>query len=310
MNRTILLSSVVATLLVAGSYAGPALADVTVLATITKTKTVTVRETISIAKVAVVFVSDVFPLLGGVAEADAIKNVVTTGNVVIGVDVPPPGTNGELDTMLTAYATVQGSLNGGTGVTGFNQTTGNMVNQGNVVSVAAIADSPLAFINAQAMADEVNTNNEVINDGQIEILDANAPGGKRPAVNADLANPLLPTLIFVQRAARIIDSINLNTGIVDVNQDAGNMNIQNNADAIGIALGGVMALAEADLGQVNSGNIVTEKETVKASLLFNSVNDNTGIVKINQSAGNMNNQANNVAFAVLSVTATIGAPAF
>jgi len=298
MNRTYLLSTAAATLLAAGLFAGPAQADVTVLATIDKTKSVTVYESITIRKFVDIFVNADFTLQG-VAEADAIKNVLTTGNFVFGVDVPPFDI--VVDTQLTGTAQLISSLNGGTGVTGFNQTVGNMVNQGNVVSVAAIANDPFAFIDAQAEADEVNTGNYVEDRQLIDTVDGNP---------VDLSDPNLPATILPNKVALILDSINSNNGIMDVNQDAGNMNIQNNADAIGIALGGVLALSEAALGQVNRGNTVIEVETVKSGRIQDSINTNAGIVKVNQATGNMNNQANNVAFAALTVSATIGTPGF
>jgi hypothetical protein len=298
MNRKILLSTAAG--LVAGVLAaGPALAEVTVLATIDKTKTVNVFESLTILKFIEISVDATFTL-NGVAEADAIMNVVNEDNDVIGLDVPedPDDPTGFVDTELTGFALLISGLNDGTGVMGFNQSVGNMVNQGNAVSVAAIANDRFAVIDAQAEADQVNRNNTV--DDQQLIGDV------------DLADPDLAAALLglANKVALILDSINRNNGIVDMNQDAGNMNNQNNADAIGIAFGGVLALSEAALGQVNSGNRVTETETIKSGLIKDSINTNNGIVKVNQATGNMNNQANNVSFAALTASATISTPTF
>jgi hypothetical protein len=56
--------------------------------------------------------------------------------------------------------------------------------------------------------------------------------------------------------------------------------------------GVLVALAEADLGQETANNDVIEINSVKLDLILNSVNGNHGITNVNQSAGNMNNQAN------------------
>ena len=45
-------------------------------------------------------------------------------------------------------ATIDGSINGNQGIVNVNQSTGNMNNQGNVVSLAAITSG--AFINTNA----------------------------------------------------------------------------------------------------------------------------------------------------------------
>jgi hypothetical protein len=79
--------------------------------------------------------------------------------------------------------------------------------------------------------------------------------------------------------------------------------------AFSLAPSGV-ALAEADLGQINAQNQVMESDTevdddapaavgiVKAAALTGSFNGNVGVFAANQSVGNMSNQAN-----VLSIAA-------
>jgi hypothetical protein len=273
--------------LAAALFAGPAQADVTVLANITKTKVVVVFETITIRKFVEIFVEADY-VLNGVAEADAIKNVTNFDNVVTGQPLVVDDDPANDDYGLYAHARIGFSINGGSGVTGVNQSVGNMYNQGNVVVVAAIADDPFAFVDAQAEADERNFNNTVTD---IEALDPVDGGGFAP-----------------RKTALILESINTNTGIVDVNQDAGNMNNQNNADAIAVALGGVLALSEAALGQENTGNTVNEVQTVRTGRIAGSINGNAGIVKVNQATGNMNNQANNVAISALTASAAITTP--
>ena len=127
---------------------------------------------------------------------------------------------------------------------------------------------------------------------------------------------------LIEKSARITDSINRNTGVVHVNESAGNMNNQANAlaMAVGFAEGGV-AIAESDLGQFNAFNIVNESgEEVddsdvndgfvyKAVSIDNSVNGNTGVIGVNQAAGNLANQANVVSFAVVIGQAAVATPA-
>jgi len=99
------------------------------------------------------------------------------------------------------------------------------------------------------------------------------------------------------RDALIADSINDNTGVVLVNQAVGNIFNQANMLTVGISLSGLMALAEADLGQENVGNVFNETNTNKSSFIGvegGSINGNRGVVEVNQSAGTLGNQLNAV----------------
>lgn len=110
----------------------------------------------------------------------------------------------------------------------------------------------------------------------------------------------------IERHARIVDSVNLNTGIVGVNQDVGNM--VNQANLVSLALTtrrDNFTNAQAEAEQVNNYNRVfriegefdTQNPDTTARI-NNSVNDNQGIVGVNQNAGSMNNQLNAVALAI------------
>ncbi len=247
----------------------PALADVFVTAEITKTKDKTVTETLTKTKdVTILVTRDI--LLEGAAEVEAIVNVRNDGNTV---DRNEEGA--ALDFGIRRRATLGDSVNENSGILGLNQDVGNMVNQANVVSFG-FTDSPGSFTEAQAAVDQRNTNNTVF---------------QNESETFDIENPT------PDRTATITGSINGNTGIVGVNQNAGNMNNQTNAVAVAVGFGAFVALAEADLGQVNSGNRVEEVATVKLDLIENSINGNAGIVSVNQSSGNMNNQAATVSVA-------------
>jgi hypothetical protein len=157
---------------------------------------------------------------------------------------------------------------------------------------------------ALAVANVTNTNNTVDQSIQPEVVSG-----------------LVDFDIF--RTALIDNSVASNQGIVEVNQDVGNMANQGNALSFSLVLspgfGGVATdnevEAEAWVDQVNSGNSVRQLEdpalnptfpplnvapgtpnalaTINASILGNS-----GIVGANQNAGNMANQTNVVAMAV------------
>lgn len=119
--------------------------------------------------------------------------------------------------------------------------------------------------------------------------------------------------------ASITRSINRNTGIVDVNQDVGNMSNQGNQVALAVATPAtpsvendptarVLVNSQSEAEQVNSGNAVWHGEIPletdyrpgpnESASIQGSINDNVGIVNVNQNAGNMNNQANSEALAV------------
>jgi hypothetical protein len=119
--------------------------------------------------------------------------------------------------------------------------------------------------------------------------------------------------------ASIANSINNNSGIVDVNQDVGNMANQGNQVALAIATPDVgttvpelvVVNSQSEAEQINTGNTVRHLEDPSAephvslvdpphhsASITDSINDNVGIVNVNQNAGNMNNQANSEALAV------------
>ena len=140
-----------------------------------------------------------------------------------------------------------------------------------------------AFADAQAAVDQKNLNNFSRQEEVLDVLDPD-------------------------RTATILGSVNNNSGIVGVNQNAGNMNNQTNAVALAVGIGSQVALAESVLGQVNTGNTVQEVETLKVDRIADSINTNTGIVGVNQSSGNMNNQASAISFSAITSTVVVTTP--
>lgn len=263
-----------------GTAATPALADVFVKAEVWKDKDVTVTETININKHVDIYVH-FDKVLDASAEALAIVNVSNVGNYV--------GSAGAVfDYGLDLNASISGSVLDNTGIVHFNQDVGNMVNQGNVLSLSSIGDGATAFTDSQAAVDQYNAGNTVIWE---EYLEPDANNGFVP-----------------DKVASISGSINGNSGIVGVNQNAGNMNNQTNAVALSVGFGATLALSEALLGQENTGNFIHEVETVKVDTIEGSISGNSGIVSVNQSTGNLNNQGSVVAFSALTASANINVP--
>jgi hypothetical protein len=90
------------------------------------------------------------------------------------------------------------------------------------------------------------------------------------------------------------------------------MNNQANALSLAVSLeSGGVALAEADLGQINVFNTVHESDSDpatppligvhKSANISSSVNYNIGVVGVNQAAGNMANQGNVVSIAAVGL---------
>jgi len=284
-------------------------ADVNVLANIDKTKTITVTENITITKtVDLTAVVDVTP--GKAAESTGVVNQTNYGNEACG-------------NCAEKLDTISGSINDSNGIVNVNQSSGNMNNQGNAVSIAWDAVRPptvppppdnqppstpgaSGFANSQAHLDQKNG----------AFLAPPTETGGEPTLTSD--PNLVDTVNLVFRDAVITDSINGNTGIVGVNQSVGQMNNQANQVSLAVSLlgdtheGGV-ALSEADLGQLNVSNSAHESDSApldttdiqiginKAATMTGSVSNNVGIVGVNQGAGNMANQGNNVSAAFVVV---------
>ena len=244
-------------------FALPAAGDVNVFATIDKDKDIRVIERIIIDKDIDIYVL-VDEFADKAAEASAIGNQTNENNEAC-------------ENCAEKRAVIRDSLTGNFGIINTNQATGNMNNQGNLVSVAVDAEEPndngpdpngSGFSNAQASVQQKNTSN------------------------------IIDTINIIFRDALIRDSINDNEGIVGANQSSGNINNQLNATAISAGLNGAVALSEADLGQTTTDNTVTENNVVKISLISGSVLNNRGVVFVNQTSGILGNQSNVLSLAV------------
>jgi hypothetical protein len=173
---------------------------------------------------------------------------------------------------------IRDSVSDQMGVTHVNQSAGNLNNQGNLLAIGIdvfTGETPQngfegedGFANAEVSVEQENLLNLI-----------------------DSANILF-------RDSFIEDSVNDNIGITQVNQAAGQINNQMNAIAFSFAADGAVTLSEADLGQETSydldanGPTVLERFAVKKAYMESSVNRNSGVTHVNQSSGNLGNQAN------------------
>jgi hypothetical protein len=257
--------------------AGPAMADVHVFIEYDKQKQINVNENIEIIKNVEINV-DVASVPDRAAEAEALINQTNEYNVAC-------------ENCAEKQDIIIDSGNNNNGVVDTNQAAGNMNNQGNAVSIS---------VDDAGIPPEVPGTSEKPNDSYAQ---AQSAVDQKNMLNIQDATNLL------EKSAEIDGSFNLNNGVVHANQSAGNMNNQANALAMAVGFGeGGVTIAEADLGQLNTNQVVwesgAEKGEVdgfvfKAASIESSVNGNAGVVGVNQSAGNMANQANVVSFAVV-----------
>jgi len=283
--------------------AGPAIADVNVFIDYDKDKTITVDETISIYKTVYIEV-EVDIEVERAAEAEALINQTNYSNRAC-------------ENCAEKRDIIENSVNENSGVIDVNQAAGNMNNQGNAVSISvddrfippdAPGESPKeggSYAQAQAAADQRNGS-------RLGPWVPTEPPGEEG--NGFESGNLVDATNLLEKSASIFGSINANEGVVNVNQSAGNMANQANNLAMAVGFGEFgVAIAESDLGQYNIWNTVLESgeehdsvdaETpdgivFKAARIDASINDNSGVVGVNQTAGNMANQANVVSFAVV-----------
>ncbi len=253
----------------------PAAASVTVFADIFKEKDILILELIQ--KVKTVSIDVIVDLTGDKgAESQALINQTNQRNEAC-------------ENCAEKRDIITDSVHNNSGLVSVNQAAGNMNNQGNAVAVAfdlppGPAPPPgtgggTGFAEAQASVEQKNG----------WVFDTEGNGG----------NSIFSVQILF-REALIENSVNDNTGIVHVNQSAGNMNNQANALSLAVSLAGGVALSEADLGQFNAFNVVNEFDVFKTATITGSVQRNTGIIGVNQASGNMANQAN-----VVSVAAAV-----
>jgi hypothetical protein len=291
--KTLLLAAA-ATLALSVGLAGTASADVTTDWTLQKTKTTTISEPTTITKNITVSVTDTTPLnseASGLAVVNSSVENDKVGQVSItdpnpGLGETPQNFTGAASYDITLHALLTGSVLTNTGIGQLNQDVGNNTNQGNVIA-AGLVFGGNDFASAEAYVEQLGEDNSARN-----IED---PSQVHAQGASNLTGPEIPQL-----SADIESSINHNVGVFFVNQNAGDNNQQHNALAAAIGDNAFTALGDAGLHQVNSGNTVFDLNTVKQDTINVSVNNNQGIIALNQTTGDSNNQATVINVAAIS----------
>jgi hypothetical protein len=139
-------------------------------------------------------------------------------------------------------------------------------------------------------------------DGAAAIVSATVGVGE---ATVEATQSLIGNSVIVEGGEAAIDfadSGNGLTGILSINQEAGNMNQQANIRTlVMVDAGGGPAVLHIDINtsQELRGNSLTLRDTGPRSVaITDSFNGSTGIVGINQSAGNLNQQLSVVAVAI------------
>jgi hypothetical protein len=172
-------------------------------------------------------------------------------------------------------AIVSGSGNGSQGIMALNQDAGPRgATQANIVIVALSTGLNSAAL-ARLLAEQVHTNDE-------PLPDSLAVG------TSDLA------------ALAIVDSYRNGTGVAQINQSAGEGNVQRNAALIAVALGGgdALAISEADLSATSATSVgpgATGGQRGIASVR-GSFTDFSGVAQVNQTIGTGNIVSNTISF--------------
>jgi hypothetical protein len=103
---------------------------------------------------------------------------------------------------------------------------------------------------------------------------------------------------YNERIADITGSINDNAGVAGVNQSPGNMNNQANLSAMAVIAGDEQLIEANGFGvQASLFNVIYSSYSKNTNAITDSISDNNGIVGVNQSSGNINNQFNSAALA-------------
>jgi len=239
------------------------------------------------------------------ADAEAVKNDLNYGNwLLVGAS--------------TFTDSVSFSFNDFNGIGQSNQAAGSMNNQGNVVSVAAVGNAK-TYASALAAVGDTNVGNHISVNYKPDVtvttkrVDFDCPWIPDYTETTTVVKPSCEVL---HQTDSLIASFNNFNGIGQSNQSAGSMNNQNNVVAVaaGVVVGNTVggssspfdmckdavAVSASELALNNTCNSFCVDKAVFTNSMVGSFNGFNGIGQSNQSAGNLNNQAN-----VISVGASM-----
>ncbi|MEW4467201.1 hypothetical protein AB1K62_05140 [Parasphingorhabdus sp. JC815] len=290
MTHTVKISALA--LILSAGLATPAMADVQVVGTVDVNKDIVIDvDTFKDKNVDVDVVFDAE--LDGSAQSDAVVNA-TIDSVEIG-----PIEEGVTDEDIDKEARTNESVNENTGIVQFNQDAGQTTNQGNVVSAAVVfsGEEDSQVVMSEAYADQRITDSSATHQEGFDNLEGLVDNQGNVTLDGDFEFDL---------TARITNSYNGNTGIVQGNQNVGNANNQHNVLSAAVGDNALVALSDAGLGQENSGNTLLDVNTLKTAIVANSMNGNSGVTNVNQATGAFNNQATVISVAALSSAVGLG----
>ena len=290
MTRFLKISSLA--LIAAAGLATPAMADVQVVGTVDVNKDIEITvETNKDKNVDINVDFDV--LLDGSAQSDAIVNATIDGVTVDAIDETV--TDQGIDKTVTTID----SVNQNTGIVQFNQDAGNVANQGNVMSAAAVfaEEGATQVVMSEAYADQRVSNSTSTHTEGFGNLAGLVDDELNVTLDGDFAFDL---------TAETVNSYNANSGVVMGNQNVGNANNQHNVLSLAVGDNAVVALSDAGLGQESSGNVLLDINSLKTATMTDSMNGNTGIVAVNQTTGAFNNQATVISVAALTSAVGLG----
>ena len=290
MTHTVKISALA--LILAAGLATPAMADVQVVGTVDVNKDIIID--VNTVKDKNVDVNVSFDAqLDGSAQSDAVVNA-TIDNVEIG-----PIDESVTDEDIDKEARTIDSVSRNTGIVQFNQDAGQTTNQGNVVSAAVVfsGEEDSQVVMSEAYADQRISDSRATHREGFDNLEGLVDNQGNVTLDGDFEFDL---------TARISNSYNTNTGIVQGNQNVGNGNNQHNVLSAAVGDNALVALSDAGLGQENSGNTLLDINTLKTAIVANSMNGNAGVVSVNQATGAFNNQATVISIAALSSAVGLG----
>lgn len=155
------------------------------------------------------------------------------------------------------------------GIISINQAPGTMNNQSSSVTITVVEQMNDSHLQADAALQNYTSNNEVTSNV------------------SQISNNIKPDA-FIDTA-----------GIITVNQSAGSMNTQSAMVNLVIGTSPVIALSDADLGMLNTGNRIMDVGVSRSDTIsMFALQGVKGIISINQSSGCLNHQANVISISV------------
>ncbi|MGE0653126.1 MAG: hypothetical protein AB7P12_15470 [Alphaproteobacteria bacterium] len=254
-------------------------------------KTVNVDETLYVEKAIFIKAQPKIATPGG-GEAAAVANVgnaygfYANGQEVNVLNNLNVNGNGSVyyGPAVKVDALIDDALNNNNGVMQINQDVGTMSNQGNLLAISDTT-GPTGFGDSQAEVSQHNTGNTIYRTPGVMVLN----GDGDPVVGE----------FAVERKSTMTNTALNNLGILNVNQNSGEMNNQTNANAVGVGALGIVIVGESALGQATSDNRVETVRSYSASTIQDSVNNNISQVSVNQASGGLNSQSSTFNFSAL-----------